>query len=385
MKYLELKRLNAPYEAEMRQAVGEVMDSGWYLQGKAVAAFEQAYAAYIGTRFCVSCANGLDALTLILRTYIELGRLQKGDEVIVPANTFIASILAITESGLTPVLVEPSLLNCQMDDGLVEQAITERTKAIMMVHLYGQCAYTERIAAISQHHKLLLIEDNAQAHGCCVEGNLNANDNLNVNNNLNDNLNDNTFRRTGSLGHAAGHSFYPGKNLGALGDAGAVTTDDEQLAATIRAIANYGASRKYVHDYLGRNSRMDEIQAAALTVKLRHLDAINRRRREIASLYINKVSNSLLRLPQMTNSVWHIFPVFSEHRDELQQYLKQKGIETLVHYPIPPHRQRCYPEWNSLSLPITERICREELSIPCNEAMTDEDITRIIALLNAFE
>lgn len=364
MKYLELKRLNAPYETEMRQAVSEVMDSGWYLQGRAVAAFEQAYAEYIGTRFCVSCANGLDALTLILRAYIELGRLQKGDEVIVPANTFIASILAITESGLTPVLVEPSLLNCQMDDGLVEQAITERTKAIMMVHLYGQCAYTERIAAISQHHNLLLIEDNAQAHGCCVD--------------------DNTFRRTGSLGHAAGHSFYPGKNLGALGDAGAVTTDDEQLAATIRAIANYGASRKYVHDYLGRNSRMDEIQAVVLTVKLRHLDAINRRRREIASLYIIKVSNPLLRLPQMTNSVWHIFPIFSEHRDELQQYLKQKGIETLVHYPIPPHQQHCYPEWNSLSLPVTEKICREELSIPCNEAMTDDEALAMIEALNAF-
>ena len=369
MKYLELKRINAPYEAEMQQAVSEVIDSGWYLQGKAVAAFEQAYADYIGTRYCVSCANGLDALTLILRAYIELGHLQRGDEIIVPANTYIASILAITDCGLTPVLVEPSLHNCQIDDMLIEQAITERTRAIMIVHLYGQCAYTDRIGDICRRHHLKLIEDNAQAHGCRVDVDDNAN----------------TLRRTGSLGHAAGHSFYPGKNLGALGDAGAVTTDDEQLAVTIRAIANYGATRKYVHDFLGRNSRMDELQAAALKVKLRHLEDINRRRQQIADIYMNKVSNPLLRLPQMTNSVWHIFPVFSEYRDELQQYLKQQDIETLVHYPIPPHQQRCYREWNSLSLPVTEQICREELSIPCNEAMTDDEVAAVIEALNTFK
>lgn len=368
IKYLELKRINAPYKTEMRQAVGEVMDSGWYLKGRAVATFEQAYAEFIGTRFCVSCANGLDALTLILRAYMELGRLKAGDEVIVPANTFIASILAITECGLNPVLVEPSLKNCQIDDSLIEQALTPRTKAVILVHLYGQCAYTERIATLCQKYSLLLIEDNAQAHGCnCQFSILNS-----------------QFRKTGSLGHAAGHSFYPGKNLGALGDAGAVTTDDEQLAAIIRAIANYGAPRKYVHDYLGRNSRMDELQAAVLSVKLRHLDEINCRRQQIAAIYINKVRNPLLRMPQMDNSVWHIFPIFSPYRDLLQKYLKEKGIETQIHYPIPPHRQRCYQEWNHLSFPITEQISREELSLPCNEAMTDEEALRIVEALNSF-
>lgn len=366
MKYLELKRINAPYEDEMRQAISKVLDSGWYLQGRAVAAFEQAYADYIGTRYCVSCANGLDALTLILRAYIELGHLQRGDEVIVPANTYIASILAITDSGLTPVLVEPSLTNCQIDDSLIEQRITSHTKAVMIVHLYGQCAFTERIADICRRHNLLLIEDNAQAHGCSLSAV------------------GNPSHKTGSLGHAAGHSFYPGKNLGALGDAGAVTTDDEQLAAAVRAIANYGASHKYVHDYLGRNSRMDELQAAVLTVKLRYLDDINRRRQSIARTYNNKVENPLLRLPQMTNSVWHIFPVFSAHRVELQQYLKENNVETQIHYPIPPHQQKCYASWNTLSFPVTEQICREELSLPCNEAMTDGDADRIVQLLNVF-
>lgn len=368
MKYLELKRINAPYEVEMRRAISDVLDNGWYLQGKAVAAFEQAYAAYIGTRFCVSCANGLDALTLILRAYIELGRLQKGDEVLVPANTYIATILAITECGLNPVLVEPSLQNCQMDDSLIEQAITPHTKALMLVHLYGQCAYTDRIASLCQKYNLLLIEDNAQAHGCNCQSSI-------VNS---------QFRKTGSLGHAAGHSFYPGKNLGALGDAGAVTTDDEQLATTIRAIANYGAIRKYVHDFLGRNSRMDEIQAAVLSVKLRHLDNINRRRQQIAAIYINKVGNPLIRLPKTNNSVWHIFPVFTECRDELQQYLLKHGIETQIHYPIPPHKQRCYQEWNTMSLPISEQISREELSLPCNEAMTEEEALQVVEALNAF-
>ena len=368
MKYLELERINAPYEVEMRRAICDVLDNGWYLQGKAVAAFEQAYAEYIGTRYCVSCANGLDALTLILRAYIELGRLQKGDEVLVPANTYIASILAITECGLKPILVEPSLQNCQMDDSLIEQAITPHTKALMLVHLYGQCAYTDRIASLCQKYNLLLIEDNAQAHGCNCQSSI-------VNS---------QFRKTGSLGHAAGHSFYPSKNLGALGDAGAVTTDNEQLATTIRAIANYGATRKYVHDFLGRNSRMDEIQAAVLSVKLRHLDDISRRRQQVASIYINKVDNPLLRLPRMTNSVWHIFPIFSEHRDELQLHLKQQGIETQIHYPIPPHKQRCYQKWNTMSLPVSEQISREELSIPCNETMSDDEVLKVVEALNSF-
>lgn len=386
MKYLELKEINRPYDAEMRQVIRDVLDSGWYLYGKAVGQFEQNYAQYIGTRYCVSCANGLDALTLILRAYIEMGRLQRGDEVIVPANTYIASILAITDCGLKPVLVEPSLTNCQMDDSLIEQAITPRTKAMIIVHLYGQCAYTERIADICRCYNMLLIEDNAQAHGCSFPSPsvLLSSSSVSLSPSVLYAEALPQLKHTGSFGHAAGHSFYPGKNLGALGDAGAVTTDDEQMATVVRAIANYGASHKYVHDYLGRNSRMDELQAAALTVKLRHLDDINRRRNEIAAIYINKVRNSLLRLPQMDNSVWHIFPLFTPHRDALQQYLKEHGIETQIHYPIPPHQQRCYQEWNQLSFPITEQICREELSLPCNEAMTDDDADRVVQLLNAF-
>ena len=368
MKYLELKQINAPYEKEIRQAIGSVIDSGWYLQGRAVAAFEQAYAEYIGTRYCVSCANGLDALTLMLRAYMEMGVLHEGDEVIVPANTYIATILSITECRLTPVLVEPSIDNLQIDGRLVVKAITPHTKAVMLVHLYGQCAYTEQIAEVCQKHQLLLLEDNAQAHGCNYQ--------LAIPNS--------PKKKTGSLGQAAGHSFYPGKNLGALGDAGAVTTDDAQLAETIRAIANYGAPRKYVHDYLGRNSRMDELQAAVLSVKLRHLDVINRRRKEIAAIYINKVRNPLLHLPQMDNSVWHIFPIFSPHRDSLQHYLKEKGIETQVHYPIPPHQQRCYASWHDRSYPLSEQISHEELSLPCNEAMTDQDAFLVVEALNAF-
>ena len=397
MKYLELKRINAPYEEEIRRAISDVIDSGWYLQGRAVAAFENDYARYIGTRYCVSCANGLDALTLILRAYIELGRLHAGDEVIVPANTYIASILAITDCGLKPVLVEPSLSNCQIDDSLIEQAITPHTKALMIVHLYGQCAYTHLIADICQRHHLLLLEDNAQGHGLNVkcrtkslefatafeQGQISKNGKAAANSTLY--TLHSTLKKTGSLGHAAGHSFYPGKNLGALGDAGAVTTDDEQLANTIRAIANYGASRKYVHDYLGRNSRMDELQAAVLSVKLRHLDEITLRRREIASIYINKVKNPLLCMPHMDNSVWHIFPVFCECRDALQQYLLEKDIQTQIHYPIPPHRQRCYAEWNQLSFPRSEQISRTELSLPCNEAMTEEEVLQVVDALNAFE
>ena len=360
--YLPLHQINDLYDAELREAVSRVLDSGWYLKGEATQRFEEAYAEYIGTRHCVGCGNGLDALTLILRGYIELGVMQPGDEVIVPANTYIASILAITECGLKPVLVEPSMDTLQIDDSKIEQAITERTRAIMIVHLYGRCAYTSRIGDICQKHHLKLIEDNAQAHGCTFEG-----------------------RKTGSLGDAAGHSFYPGKNLGALGDAGAVTTNDDELAAVVRALGNYGSHQKYVHDYKGRNSRIDELQAAMLLAKLPHLDAANLRRKEIASLYINKVENPQIRIPQSDRDcVWHIFPIFSEHRDQLQQYLAKNGVETQIHYPIPPHKQRCYKEWSHLSLPITEQIHAQELSIPCHQAMTPADATVIVNLLNGL-
>lgn len=361
--YLPLREINKLHDADLREAVNCVLDSGWYLRGETTRAFEQHYADYIGTRYVVGCGNGLDALRLIFRAYIEMGEMTPGDEVIVPANTYIASILAITECGLKPILVEPSIDTLQIDDTLIEAAISERTRAIMIVHLYGRCAYTLRMADLCRKYGLKLIEDNAQAHGCTFED-----------------------RKTGSLGDAAGHSFYPGKNLGALGDAGAVTTDDEELAQIVRAIGNYGSHQKYVYDYQGLNSRIDEMQAAMLDVKLKYLDAENHRRQEIASLYINKVKNPLIRIPQSDRDcVWHIFPVFCEQRDQLQQYLRDNGVETQIHYPIPPHRQKCYREWNHLSLPITEQIHAQELSIPCHQALTNEEADRVVDLLNHFK
>ena len=357
IKYLDLKTINKPYE----HAADEVLQSGWYLKGEATQSFESHYAEYIGTRHCIGCGNGLDALTLILRAFIEQGVMQPGDEVIVPANTYIASILSITECGLTPVLVEPSIDTFQIDDLLIEEAITERTKALMIVHLYGRCAYTEKIGKICKKYNLKVIEDNAQAHGCVFNG-----------------------KKTGSLGDVAAHSFYPGKNLGAFGDAGAVTTNDKELAQVIEELGNYGSSKKYVFDYQGRNSRMDEIQAAILNVKLRHLDADNQRRQAIANYYINNVKHSEIILPTPSDSVYHIFPILCERRDELQQYLKENGVETMIHYPIPPHKQACYKEWNDLSFPITEQIHRQELSLPCHPTLKKEEADQIVSLLNRF-
>ena len=366
--YLSLQKVTAQHRDEIEAAVKKVIKSGWYLQGEATRHFEADYAHYIGTQHCVSCGNGLDALTLIFRAYKELGKLQDGDEVIVPANTYIASILSITENGLKPVLVEPRIDTLELDDSQLMEHLSNRTRAVLLVHLYGRCAMTQQIAGFCHRHHLLLIEDNAQAHGCMFDG-----------------------RRTGSLGDAAAHSFYPGKNLGALGDAGAITTDDASLAELCRALGNYGSSRKYVFPYKGRNSRMDEIQAAVLSVKLRYLDADNQRRKQIATYYAQHISNPVVTLPGAeawlrgnVNHVFHIFPVLSAHRDELQDYLKQKGIGTVIHYPIPPHQQDCYPEWHSLSLPVTERIHREELSIPCNQTMTDEEVRYVVEAINFF-
>ena len=378
IKYLDLKRINDLYDAEIREAVSRVLDSGWYLKGEATRRFEEAYAEYIGTKHCIGCGNGLDALKLIFRAYMEMGVMQVGDEVIVPANTYIASILAITECGLNPILVEPSPDTLQIDDTLIEQAITSRTRAIMIVHLYGRCAYTDRIGDICLRHNLKLIEDNAQAHGCSFVPSVAV---------------PQQHTKTGSLGHAAAHSFYPGKNLGALGDAGAVTTNDQQLADIVRALGNYGSHQKYLHDYCGYNSRIDEIQAAILLAKLPHLDADNQRRKEIAARYERELSNPLVRIVQSDRDcVYHIFPIFCERRDELQRYLADNGIETQIHYPIPPHKQRCYNgqcsmfnvQLNSLSRPITEQIHAHELSIPCHQALTDDDVSTIIRLLNQF-
>lgn len=369
--YLPLQQFNARHATEMKEAMAEVVDSGWYLRGEQTRRFEQEYAQYIGTRYCVGCGNGLDALTLIFRAYKELGILHEGDEVIVPANTYIASILAITENNLTPILVEPRIDTFQMDDSLIEQHITKKTKAILLVHLYGYCAYTEKIAKLCDNYHLLLIEDNAQAHGC----------------NYQFSIFHSPFKKTGSLGNAAGHSFYPGKNLGALGDGGAVTTDDEQLAEVVRALGNYGSSKKYHFDYLGKNSRLDELQAVLLRVKLKYLDQDNERRQQIALRYIREISNPLLRLPSeeyAKNSVHHIFPVLCQQRDRLQEYLREHGVETIIHYPIPPHQQPCYAAWNTLKLPVTEEIHQQELSIPLHPLLTEEEITYIIDLLNSL-
>ena len=371
IKYLSLQQVNGLHLEEIAQAVNNVVHSGWYLKGEATQTFESNFAQYIGTDHCVGCGNGYDALWLIFRAYIALGKLQPGDEVIVPANTYIASILSITDNGLKPILVEPNINTLEIDDSLIEQHISPRTKAILIVHLYGRCACTEKILSLCEQQQLLLIEDNAQAHGCTFKG-----------------------KKTGSLGHAAAHSFYPGKNLGALGDAGAVTTDDSLLAETIRSIGNYGSSHKYVFPFKGRNSRIDEIQAAVLNVKLNYLDQENERRKAIATYYYNTLTNPLISLPskadwlnKTVDHVFHIFPILCKDRQQAQTALANAGIETMIHYPIPPHLQECYKEWNNLrgKLPITEQIHQQELSIPCNQVMTQEEAAYIVKSLNAIK
>lgn len=365
IKFLDLEKVTASHGKEINEAVTRATNSGWYLQGKENEKFERDFADYIGTKYCVGCANGLDALIWIFRAYIEMGVMKPGDEVIVPANTYIASILAISENGLVPVLVEPDMTTYQIDPEKVEAAITPRTKAILIVHLYGQCAYTEKIGELCKKYNLKLIEDNAQAHGCKFNG-----------------------QRTGSLGDAAGHSFYPGKNLGALGDAGAVTTNDEELAKVIRAVANYGSTKKYVFKYIGRNSRLDEIQAAVLDVKLRHLDKDNARRKEVAKMYIEGINNPAIIVPKVNDydaHAFHIFPILAEKRDELQKYLTENGVQTIIHYPIPPHKQECYKEWNDRSYPITERLANQELSLPISPVITDEEVNEVIRLINEWQ
>lgn len=364
IQFLDLQRITQKYSDEIHEAINRVVDSGWYLQGKENKRFEADYARYIGTKYAVGCANGLDALIWIFRAYIEMGIMKPGDEVIVPANTYIASILAITENGLKPVLIEPSIETYQIDDTKIEAAITERTKAILIVHLYGQCAYTDKIGELCKKHNLKLIEDNAQAHGCKFKG-----------------------RKTGSLGDAAGHSFYPGKNLGAFGDAGAVTTNDEELAKVVRAVANYGSQKKYVFKYCGRNSRLDEIQAAILGVKLKHLDEDVAIRKKIARYYIEHITNPNIVTPMVKDldaHVFHIFTVRTQRRDDLQQYLAKNGVQTIIHYPIPPHKQECYKEWNNLSFPITEQIHEEELSLPMSPVMTKGEVETVVKVLNKW-
>ncbi len=390
IKFLDLQKINSRYSAEINEAIGRVVSSGWYLLGNEVREFEKEYAEFIGTDYAIGCANGLDALTLILRAYIEMGVMHPGDEIIVPSNTYIASILAISENGLTPVLVEPDPATLQIDPMRIEEVITERTKGLMIVHLYGRCAYTERIGEICRKHSLKLIEDNAQAHGCIWTPRPTASTETSV-----------SALRTGSIGDAAGHSFYPGKNLGALGDGGCVTTSDPDLARTVRTLANYGSEKKYVFDYKGRNSRLDELQAAVLRVKLRHLDADNDLRRKIAMRYFSIISNPAIVLPfassacasqrggdkipaELASNVFHIFPILTDRRDELQEYLTGNGVQTLIHYPIPPHRQKAYKEWQDLTFPISESIHRRELSLPISPVLTESEADTIIGLLNRF-
>ncbi len=381
IKFLDLQKITAKYQEEIHEAVNRVVDSGWYLQGEENKIFEEDYAKYIGVNHAIGVANGLDALIWIFRAYIELGIMKEGDEVIVPANTYIASILAITENNLVPVLVEPNINNYQIDDSKIEEAITPKTKAILIVHLYGQCAYTDKIGEISKKHNLKLVEDNAQAHGCLFNG-----------------------KKTGSIGDAAGHSFYPGKNLGAFGDAGAVTTNNEELANTVRTLANYGSSKKYVFKYKGRNSRLDEIQAAVLDVKLKHLDEDNAHRKDIAKYYIDNIKHKDIKTPNVkdfSSNVFHVFPILCEKRDELQKYLLNHDVQTLIHYPIPPHQQECYlssekvknkrekvsgGELNitNCKLQITERIHNQELSLPISPVMSLEEARVVVELINKF-
>jgi len=377
--FLSLKEVTGLHAAEIEEAVKRVVSSGWYLQGAENERFEADYARFIGSKYCVGCANGLDALIWIFRAYIELGVMKPGDEVIVPANTYIATILAITENGLKPVLVEPKLETLEIDPESIEERITSRTRAVCIVHLYGRNAYTDVIGALCKKYELKLIEDNAQAHGCKspVKG-----ADLKT-----------EMKTTGCIGDAAGHSFYPGKNLGALGDGGAVTTDDPELAKAVRTLANYGSSAKYVFKYTGRNSRLDEIQAAVLDVKLKHLEADNAHRQQVAKMYYEGIKNPLITLPARLpdeQNVYHLFPILvgENKRDELQAYLKENGIETLIHYPIPPHKQECYKaaEWNrpQLKLPITEYIADHELSIPIGPAIKADDVGLIIEKINSF-
>ena len=420
--FLSLHDVTAKYKDEIHEAVLRVVDSGWYLQGKENEQFEQHYAEYIGSKHCIGCANGLDALIWIFRAYIELGVMKPGDEVIVPANTYIATILAITENGLIPVLVEPRKDTLQIDDSLIEERITDRTKAICIVHLYGRLACTQHILDLCEKYSLKLIEDNAQAHGCAIEAKRRkGNEAMRK-----------EFKRTGSLGDAAGHSFYPGKNLGALGDGGAVTTDDDELAAAIRALANYGSQKKYVFKYTGRNSRLDEIQAAVLDVKLRHLDEDLKARQAIADYYYDHIDNPLIELPVRLpheNNVYHLFPILvggdeamrqsgdkAGLRDKLQKFLEENGVGTVIHYPIPPHLQECYqPLLNNfcsmnvhsehpiehsssplkgqtfgmllpeVGLPITEMLADCELSLPISPTMMLEEATEVVRLVNDFK
>jgi len=371
IKFLDLQKINAQHAAELKQVASEVIDSGWFLMGERLSNFETKLARYVGASHAIGVSNGLDALRLILKAYIDMGIMAVGDEVIVPANTYIASVLAITDNGLLPVFVEPDTTSYNLDLGLIEAALTPKTKAIMVVHLYGQVCWNADLSALAKKHGLKIIEDNAQAIGAEWNG-----------------------IKTGALGDAAGFSFYPGKNLGALGDAGAVTTSDSELAERVKALGNYGSRKKYVNEFQGLNSRLDEIQAAFLEVKLKYIDAENQYRRQLAATYLNGITNPAIGLPVPNNTsfssetneehVWHLFVIRHAKRDELQNYLTEKGIQTLIHYPIPPNKQLAYKSYNHLDFPITNLIHEEVLSLPLSPVMTLEEVNEVIVALNNF-
>ncbi len=365
IKFLDLHKINQQYRSEIDLAIKKILDSGWYIMGKELSTFEDKFANYCGTKYCIGVGNGLDALILILKAFKELGKLQDGDEVIVPANTYIASILAISQNNLTPILVEPNIDTCNIDSKEIEKHITSKTKAIMAVHLYGQVCDMDQINTIAKKHHLLVIEDSAQAHGATYKG-----------------------KKTGNLGDASGFSFYPGKNLGALGDGGAVTTNNEELAKCIFALRNYGSQEKYVNKYKSINSRLDELQAAILNVKLKYLDNEIEARRKVALYYKDHIKNTKIILPtweNVENHVFHLFTIRTKNRKKLQEHLTENHIQTVIHYPTPPHQQEAYNQWNNLSFPITEQIHTEILSIPISPVMNEKDYAYICEIINQYE
>ncbi len=378
IKFLDLQKVNEQYAAELKAATARVIDKGWYLLGEELNNFELQLSEYINVKHAIGVANGLDALRLILRAYIEMGVLHEGDEVIVPANTYIASIMAIVDNRLKPVLVEPDIHTYNLDISLIEKHITSRTKAIMVVHLYGKVCWSEELEDIAKRYNLKIIEDNAQAIGAVY-----------TSKSLEDGLKQfEVKKKTGTLGDAAGFSFYPGKNLGALGDAGAVTTNNDELATMVRALRNYGSNQKYIHEFQGLNSRLDEIQACLLSEKLKYLDEDTEKRRIVADYYINNINHPEIKLPEVNDwkaHVFHIFPILTSRRDELQNYLYENGIQTLVHYPIPPHKQACYKQWNKMSFPLTEQIHNEELSLPISPVLSKSEVTKVVNIINSWK
>lgn len=369
VSFLDLKKINAQYSEELSNACARVIKSGWYIMGEELKNFENEFSQYCGVKYTIGVANGLDALTLVLRAWKEMGCLKAGDEVIVQANTYIASVLAITETGLVPVFVEPDVNTFNLSIENIKKAITSKTKVILPVHLYGQISLMPEIMDLAQQHNILVLEDCAQSHSASIKG-----------------------KKAGSWGDAAGFSFYPGKNLGALGDAGAITTNNDLLAQALLAIRNYGSHQKYLNLYQGVNSRLDEIQAAMLSVKLKYLDKETQHRQKIASMYLNGINNSILRLPlsvkdnsnAVEKHVWHLFVIATEYREQLQKHLAEYGIQTLIHYPTPPHKQQAYKEYNHLTLPVTEKIHREVLSLPIGPTMNRDEVNLVIAACNSF-